>query len=133
MGGESNRESGRSGELEILLPFPSFLSRIHLSLAIAHPRSQSSSWSEQTTDPAGLEHQVTPLTTLPFNRILVTQTLCPCPHDSRVLTFLFSSPTPSYVGDIQIDVEVKKYFCKAGVKGMQVGQMSEAHSREPLP
>ncbi|XP_032500095.1 extended synaptotagmin-1 isoform X3 [Phocoena sinus] len=25
----------------------------------------------------------------------------------------------SYVGDVQIDVEVKKYFCKAGVKGMQ--------------
>jgi hypothetical protein len=24
---------------------------------------------------------------------------------------------------VQIDVEVKKYFCKAGVKGMQVGQM----------
>ncbi|XP_029062286.1 extended synaptotagmin-1 isoform X4 [Monodon monoceros] len=31
-----------------------------------------------------------------------------------------SSPTPSYVGDVQIDVEVKKYFCKAGVKGMQL-------------
>lgn len=31
---------------------------------------------------------------------------------------------PSYVGDLQIDVEVKKYFCKAGVKGMQVGQIS---------
>uniref|UniRef100_A0A8C4L7F8 Extended synaptotagmin 1 n=1 Tax=Equus asinus asinus TaxID=83772 RepID=A0A8C4L7F8_EQUAS len=29
----------------------------------------------------------------------------------------------SYVGDVQIDVEVKKYFCKAGVKGMQVRQM----------
>ncbi|NWR39836.1 ESYT1 protein, partial [Tachuris rubrigastra] len=26
----------------------------------------------------------------------------------------------SYVGDVQIDVEVKKFFCKAGVKGMQV-------------
>ncbi|CAK6443316.1 unnamed protein product [Pipistrellus nathusii] len=26
----------------------------------------------------------------------------------------------SYVGDIQIDVEVKKYFCKAGIKGMQL-------------
>lgn len=26
----------------------------------------------------------------------------------------------SYAGDIQIDVEVKKFFCKAGVKGMQV-------------
>jgi len=24
------------------------------------------------------------------------------------------------VGDVQIDVEVKKFFCKAGVKGMQV-------------
>lgn len=30
-------------------------------------------------------------------------------------------PIPrSYVGDVQIDVEVKKFFCKAGVKGMQV-------------
>ncbi|XP_072511099.1 extended synaptotagmin-1 [Notamacropus eugenii] len=26
----------------------------------------------------------------------------------------------SYVGDVQIDVEVKKYFCKAGIKGMQL-------------
>ncbi|KAM6152979.1 extended synaptotagmin-1 isoform 1-T1 [Erethizon dorsatum] len=26
----------------------------------------------------------------------------------------------SYVGDVQIDVEIKKYFCKAGVKGMQL-------------
>lgn len=34
------------------------------------------------------------------------------------------SVTPSYVGDLQIDVEVKKYFCKAGVKGMQVGLTS---------
>ncbi|KYO28716.1 extended synaptotagmin-1 [Alligator mississippiensis] len=28
--------------------------------------------------------------------------------------------TLSYAGDIQIDVEVKKFFCKAGVKGMQL-------------
>ncbi|XP_067385958.1 extended synaptotagmin-1 [Emydura macquarii macquarii] len=28
--------------------------------------------------------------------------------------------TVSYVGDIHIDVEVKKFFCKAGVKGMQL-------------
>lgn len=27
---------------------------------------------------------------------------------------------------MQIDVEVKKYFCKAGVKGMQVGHVSGA-------
>ncbi|KAM8990496.1 LOW QUALITY PROTEIN: extended synaptotagmin-1 [Ara ararauna] len=26
----------------------------------------------------------------------------------------------SYVGDVRIDVEVKKFFCKAGVKGMQL-------------
>ncbi|XP_015279134.1 PREDICTED: extended synaptotagmin-1 [Gekko japonicus] len=31
--------------------------------------------------------------------------------------------TVSYVGDVQIDVEVKKYFCKAGVKGMQLHGM----------
>ncbi|TFK02905.1 Extended synaptotagmin-1 [Platysternon megacephalum] len=28
--------------------------------------------------------------------------------------------TLSYVGDVHIDVEVKKFFCKAGVKGMQL-------------
>ncbi|XP_018416296.1 PREDICTED: extended synaptotagmin-1 [Nanorana parkeri] len=29
----------------------------------------------------------------------------------------------SYVGDMEIDVEVKKYFCKAGVKGVQLHGM----------
>ncbi|XP_068123727.1 extended synaptotagmin-1 [Hyperolius riggenbachi] len=29
----------------------------------------------------------------------------------------------SYVGDVEIDVEVKKYFCKAGVKGVQLHGM----------
>ncbi|XP_053564085.1 extended synaptotagmin-1 [Bombina bombina] len=29
----------------------------------------------------------------------------------------------SYVGDIEIDVEVKKYFCKAGLKGVQLHGM----------
>ncbi|XP_028577189.2 extended synaptotagmin-1 isoform X1 [Podarcis muralis] len=29
----------------------------------------------------------------------------------------------SYVGDVQIDVEVKKFFCKAGMKGMQLHGM----------
>ncbi|XP_063808699.1 extended synaptotagmin-1 [Pseudophryne corroboree] len=29
----------------------------------------------------------------------------------------------SYVGDIEVDVEVKKYFCKAGVNGMQLRGM----------
>ncbi|KAM6289107.1 LOW QUALITY PROTEIN: extended synaptotagmin-1-like, partial [Aegotheles albertisi] len=29
----------------------------------------------------------------------------------------------SYVGDVHIDVEVKKFFCKAGVKGMQLHGM----------
>ncbi|TRZ05129.1 hypothetical protein HGM15179_021978, partial [Zosterops borbonicus] len=28
-----------------------------------------------------------------------------------------------YVGDVHIDVEVKKFFCKAGVKGMQLHGM----------
>ncbi|CAG07403.1 unnamed protein product, partial [Tetraodon nigroviridis] len=27
----------------------------------------------------------------------------------------------SYAGDVEINVEIKKYFCKAGVKGVQVG------------
>uniref|UniRef100_A0A8C5MIY3 Extended synaptotagmin 1 n=1 Tax=Leptobrachium leishanense TaxID=445787 RepID=A0A8C5MIY3_9ANUR len=29
----------------------------------------------------------------------------------------------SYVGDVEIDVEIKKYFCKAGVKGVQLHGM----------
>ncbi|XP_066441259.1 extended synaptotagmin-1 [Eleutherodactylus coqui] len=29
----------------------------------------------------------------------------------------------SYVGDLEVDVEVKKYFCKAGVKGVQLHGM----------
>lgn len=29
----------------------------------------------------------------------------------------------SYVGDIEVNVEVKKYFCKAGIKGMQLHGM----------
>lgn len=32
----------------------------------------------------------------------------------------FCSCIPSYVGNVEIDVEVKRYFCKAGVKGIQV-------------
>lgn len=121
---------------EVLLAFPSF-SRIHLFPAIAHPRSQSSPWSEQRTDPAGLEHQVTPLTTLPTlpsTRSWPLRLLhSPYPQFSLVLT-LFVLFLTSYVGDIQIDVEVKKYFCKAGVKGMQVGQMSGGpHKRRLCP
>uniref|UniRef100_A0A8C1ZVL0 Extended synaptotagmin-like protein 1b n=1 Tax=Cyprinus carpio TaxID=7962 RepID=A0A8C1ZVL0_CYPCA len=46
-------------------------------------------------------------------------------------TFLFTfqsnvSSTPSfssYVGDVEINVEVKRYFCKAGVKGIQLHGM----------
>lgn len=111
---------------EVLLAFPS-LSRIHLFPAIAHPRSQSSPWSEQRTDPAGLEPQVIPLTTLPTLPSTGPWSLrllhSPNPQFSLVQT-LFVLFLISYVGDVQIDVEVKKYFCKAGVKGMQVGQMS---------
>uniref|UniRef100_A0A452R454 Extended synaptotagmin-1 n=1 Tax=Ursus americanus TaxID=9643 RepID=A0A452R454_URSAM len=40
----------------------------------------------------------------------------PCPSKEQILLDL----NISYVGDVQIDVEVKKYFCKAGVKGMQL-------------
>ena len=35
-----------------------------------------------------------------------------------------NAPPPSvfrsYAGDVEINVEIKKYFCKAGVKGIQV-------------
>lgn len=121
---------------EVLLAFPS-LSRIHLFPAIAHPRSQSSPWSEQRTDPAGLEPQVIPLTTLPTLPSTGPWSLrllhSPNPQFSLVQT-LFVLFLTSYVGDVQIDVEVKKYFCKAGVKGMQVGQMSGGcHKRSLCP
>lgn len=37
---------------------------------------------------------------------------------SPLLSFLCS-----YIGDCEINVEVKKYFCKAGVNGIQVGHL----------
>ncbi|XP_056370928.1 extended synaptotagmin-1 [Oenanthe melanoleuca] len=40
----------------------------------------------------------------------------PGTHERQILLDL----NISYVGDVQIDVEVKKFFCKAGVKGMQL-------------
>uniref|UniRef100_A0A3B3RK38 Synaptotagmin SMP domain-containing protein n=1 Tax=Paramormyrops kingsleyae TaxID=1676925 RepID=A0A3B3RK38_9TELE len=38
----------------------------------------------------------------------------------HVVTVNVSSSLNSYVGDVEINVEVKKYFCKAGVKGIQL-------------
>ncbi|XP_061871291.1 extended synaptotagmin-1 [Colius striatus] len=43
----------------------------------------------------------------------------PGAHNKQILLDL----NISYVGDVQIDVEVKKFFCKAGVKGMQLHGM----------
>ncbi|XP_064354712.1 extended synaptotagmin-1 isoform X2 [Dromaius novaehollandiae] len=43
----------------------------------------------------------------------------PGTHQQQILLDL----NISYVGDVQIDVEVKKFFCKAGVKGMQLHGM----------
>ncbi|XP_053823288.1 extended synaptotagmin-1 [Vidua chalybeata] len=43
----------------------------------------------------------------------------PGTHNKQILLDL----NISYVGDVQIDVEVKKFFCKAGVKGMQLHGM----------
>ncbi|XP_062453464.1 extended synaptotagmin-1 [Rhea pennata] len=43
----------------------------------------------------------------------------PGTHKQQILLDL----NVSYVGDVQIDVEVKKFFCKAGVKGMQLHGM----------
>nr|XP_041567453.1 extended synaptotagmin-1 [Taeniopygia guttata] len=40
----------------------------------------------------------------------------PGTHNKQILLDL----NISYVGDVQIDVEVKKFFCKAGVKGVQL-------------
>lgn len=44
----------------------------------------------------------------------IWSTICPC-SDSRLLR-----QPHSYAGDVEINVEIKKYFCKAGVKGVQV-------------
>uniref|UniRef100_A0A8D0GFI1 Extended synaptotagmin-1 n=1 Tax=Sphenodon punctatus TaxID=8508 RepID=A0A8D0GFI1_SPHPU len=44
------------------------------------------------------------------------------PSSLHVVNSLSSLPR-SYAGDVQIDVEVKKFFCKAGVKGMQLHGM----------
>nr|XP_045729177.1 extended synaptotagmin-1 [Mirounga angustirostris] len=41
-------------------------------------------------------------------------------HPSRSKEQILLDLNISYVGDVQIDVEVKKYFCKAGIKGMQL-------------
>lgn len=63
--GRNGREemgTGEAGGLRGSLP-P--LSSILLSTATAHPWSQGSHWSEQKTDPAGLEHQVLLLATSP--------------------------------------------------------------------
>lgn len=109
--------------------FPS-LSSIHLSTATAHPWSQGSHWSEQKTDPAGLEHQVLHLSLLPGPLPGHSDCFTPLtPLQPRTHPLFSFFPTPSYVGDLQIDVEVKKYFCKAGVKGMQVGHMPGASTR----
>ena len=63
--GKNGREEIGTGEAGGLKgSFPP-LSSIHLSTATAHPWSQGSHWSEQKTDPAGLEHQVLPLATFP--------------------------------------------------------------------
>uniref|UniRef100_A0A6I8NS35 Extended synaptotagmin 1 n=1 Tax=Ornithorhynchus anatinus TaxID=9258 RepID=A0A6I8NS35_ORNAN len=74
---------------------------------------ESSHRAEQKSDPAGPQHQVaapSPAWLLPSRQ--------PLAH--RRAPASVSSVSPSYVGDLQIDVEVKKYFCKAGVKGMQL-------------
>uniref|UniRef100_A0A8C9UZM0 Extended synaptotagmin 1 n=1 Tax=Scleropages formosus TaxID=113540 RepID=A0A8C9UZM0_SCLFO len=39
-----------------------------------------------------------------------------CGHGEHLIRF----SRVSYVGDVEINVEVKKYFCKAGVKGIQL-------------
>lgn len=97
---------------------------------------QGSPRHPQAADPAGPQHQVRTGPPRPPR-----WSLCPPPAPSCVQQLLErprrwwaglggwggrrgEAPTPprlrSYVGDVQIDVEVKKFFCKAGVKGMQV-------------
>lgn len=47
----------------------------------------------------------------------------------------FLPPSCSYVGNVEINVEVKRYFCKAGVKGIQVcwGKMASDHLKASSP
>lgn len=72
----------------------------------------------QRTSPAGFVYQV--------NSLLFCLWICLC-HLSLLLAFIRRSCAwhlrflcSSYVGNVEINVEVKRYFCKAGVKGIQV-------------
>ncbi|NXF12328.1 ESYT1 protein, partial [Smithornis capensis] len=71
--------------------------------------------------PHGPPPPALPLTTAPTPqplRVLGVRAH-PGTHKKQILLDL----NISYVGDVQIDVEVKKFFCKAGVKGMQLHGM----------
>lgn len=52
---------------------------------------------------------------LPQRQRLKLLSLGKCLPLDLLLVFCYS-----YAGDVEINVEIKKYFCKAGVKGVQV-------------
>uniref|UniRef100_A0A8C0LQ83 Extended synaptotagmin-1 n=1 Tax=Canis lupus dingo TaxID=286419 RepID=A0A8C0LQ83_CANLU len=104
-----------------------YLSHRELPAWVSFPDVEKAEWLNKVrvgsfiADPVGFEHQVIPLTVAAPPSPSWSLPASPPPRLSLVptLSVLFPS-TPSYVGDVQIDVEVKKYFCKAGVKGMQL-------------
>lgn len=52
-----------------------------------------------------------------------------CSFDCLIVSHLFIL---SYVGDVEINVEVKRYFCKAGVKGIQVCLRSTTQKKKKI-
>uniref|UniRef100_A0A8B9NCX3 Extended synaptotagmin 1 n=1 Tax=Accipiter nisus TaxID=211598 RepID=A0A8B9NCX3_9AVES len=97
---------------------------------VSFPDVERAEWLNKVRCPS-----VRPFPCTPPTRPRAGDSLCtarcwssPCWGGPRGCHGKDNPPTPllrlcSYVGDVQIDVEVKKFFCKAGVKGMQLHGM----------
>lgn len=51
----------------------------------------------------------------------------------KLLSAISRSSACRYAGDVEINVEIKKYFCKAGVKGVQVRKQITRHASRTIP
>lgn len=51
----------------------------------------------------------------------------------KLLSAINRSSDFRYAGDVEINVEIKKYFCKAGVKGVQVWKQIMRHASRTIP
>uniref|UniRef100_A0A672LD77 Extended synaptotagmin 1 n=1 Tax=Sinocyclocheilus grahami TaxID=75366 RepID=A0A672LD77_SINGR len=60
------------------------------------------------------------LQTLSFTKVDLGDRVYKSISDKRLSIFKTFGLCCSYAGDVEINVEVKKYFCKAGVKGVQL-------------